>query len=91
VNTIRRKAKVPLDVGGTRLYLDAVLRPLWPTMPAMALYNRTLDLQARYRCGRYECPIIAAAIDAGCRRLGTEVLPHGQRIERLRMEDPFID
>mgnify|MGYP005849357887 CR=1 FL=1 len=91
LNTIRRKAEVPLDVEGTRRYLDAVLRPLWQVMPTMGLYNRALDLQTRYRHGFYDSMIIAAAIGAGCRRLYTEDLQHGQRIEQLRIENPFID
>ncbi len=40
LNTIRRKAEVPLDVEGTRRYLNAVLRPLWRVMPGVDLYNR---------------------------------------------------
>jgi len=33
--------------------------------------------------------VVAAALEAGCRRLLTEDLQHGQRIEGLRIENPF--
>ncbi len=89
LNTIRRKADVPLDVADSRRYLEAVLRPLWQVMPDMELYHRTLDLQERYRFGFYDSMIVAAAIGAGCRYLYTEDLQHGQRVDRLRIENPF--
>lgn len=90
LNTIRRKAKVPLDVEGSRRYLEAVLRPLWQVMPNTELYHRTLDIHERYRLGFYDSMIVAAAIGAGCRQLYTEDLQHGQRIERLQIENPFL-
>jgi predicted nucleic acid-binding protein len=34
-------------------------------------------------------PIVAAALEAGCSRLLTEDLQHGQRIDGLTVEDPF--
>ena len=41
---------------------------------------------------RYEFAIgliVAAALEAGCKRLLSEDLQHGQRIEGLRIENPF--
>ena len=35
--------------------------------------------------------IIAAALDAGCTRLYTEDLQDGQRVEGLKIENPFED
>jgi predicted nucleic acid-binding protein len=32
---------------------------------------------------------VAAALEAGCTRLLSEDLQHGQRIEGLRIENPF--
>jgi predicted nucleic acid-binding protein len=34
--------------------------------------------------------IIAAALEASCSRLYSEDLQHGQRIERLTIENPFL-
>ena len=33
--------------------------------------------------------IVAAALQAGCRTLYTEDLPHGQRVETLNIINPF--
>jgi predicted nucleic acid-binding protein len=55
------------------------------------LYQRALDIQARYRYGFYDALIIAAALEAGCIRLYSEDLQHGQRIERLTIENPFLE
>jgi predicted nucleic acid-binding protein len=35
--------------------------------------------------------IIAAALEASCSRLYSEDLKHGQRIERLTIENPFLE
>ena len=57
--------------------------------PSQGLYHRALDIQARYRYGFYDALIIAAALDAGCTRLYSEDLQHGQRIDGLIIENPF--
>ncbi len=70
-------------------FLQQVLVPLWRISPSQALYDRALDLQARYRFGFYDALIIAAALDAGCTRLYSEALKDGQQIEGLTIENPF--
>jgi predicted nucleic acid-binding protein len=55
------------------------------------LYQRALDIQARYHYGFCDALIIAAALEAGCSRLYSEDLQHGQRIERLTIENPFLE
>ena len=70
-------------------FLQQVLVPLWRISPSQALYDRALDLQARYRFGFYDALIIAAALDAGCTRLYSEALQDGQQIEGLTIENPF--
>ena len=70
-------------------FLQQVLVPLWRISPSQALYDRALDLQARYRFGFYDALIIAAALDAGCTRLYSGALQDGQQIEGLTIENPF--
>ena len=41
--------------------------------------------------GFYDALIIATALDASCTRLYSEDLQHGQRIERLTIENPFLE
>lgn len=89
LNIIVRKLPVPATPDQARRFLDAVLVPMWRVMPSPGLYHRGLDIQARYRYGFYDALIIAAALDAGCTRLYSEDLQHGQRIEGLTIENPF--
>lgn len=89
LNTMLRKAETPLTAEQTRRYLETVLEPLFHVSASMSLYQRSLDIQARYRYGFYDALIIAAARDAGCSRLYSEDLQHGQRLEGLTIENPF--
>jgi len=89
LNTVLRKAEVPLGTDGARAYLETVLAPLFRVPASIALYHRGLDIQARYRYAFYDALIIAAALDAGCTRLYSEDLQHGQQIEGLTIENPF--
>ena len=90
LNTVLRKAEVKLDPLVARGYLETVLAPLVQVSPSTALYQRALDVQHRWRFSFYDSLIIAAALSAGCRRLLTEDIQHGQRIEGLTVENPFL-
>jgi predicted nucleic acid-binding protein len=90
LNTIRRKAEIPLDEADTRRYLQAVLFPLWMIMPSQSLYLRALDTQGRFGFGFYDSLIVSAALEAGCATLYSEDLQHGQRIDRLTVQNPFV-
>jgi predicted nucleic acid-binding protein len=90
LNTVLRKAAVTLDAQGARAYLDAVLLPLMKVSASAAIYQRALDIQGRWRFSFYDSLIVSAALSAGCTRLLTEDLQHGQRIETLSVENPFV-
>jgi predicted nucleic acid-binding protein len=89
LNTVLRKAEVPLDITGARSYLDHVLSPLVRVTSSMDLFHRALEIKDRYRYGFYDALIIAAALEAGCSRLLTEDLQDGQTIGSLSIENPF--
>jgi predicted nucleic acid-binding protein len=89
LNTALRKAQVALDLDSARSYLDTVLAPLLQVPASPALYHRALDVQARWRFSFYDSLIVAAALTAGCSRLLSEDLQHGQRIETLTIHNPF--
>jgi len=89
LNTVLRKAEIPLDAGGARDCLETVLAPLFRVPATLEVYQRSLDVQARHRYGFYDALVIAAALAAGCRRLYGEDLQDGQRIEGLTIENPF--
>lgn len=86
-----RKAHIPLDAERARDYLDTVLVPLWFILPSQSIYARAIALQARWRYSFYDSLVIASALEAGCKRLLTEDLQDGQRIETLVIENPFAE
>ena len=57
--------------------------------PSAQLY-RGLAIRARYQFSFYDSLIVAAARSAGCSRLLTEDLQHGQSVEGLTIENPFV-
>lgn len=91
LNTVLRKAEIPLDAGATRDYLDTVLAPLFQVPASLTLYHRALDLQARHKFSFYDSLIVAAALQGGCTRLYSEDLQHGQKIEGLTITNPFLE
>jgi predicted nucleic acid-binding protein len=53
-------------------------------------HERGLDIAQRYGFSLYDSTVVAAALEAGCRRLYSEDLQNGQIIEkRLRVLNPF--
>lgn len=90
LNTIRRKAEIPLGLAETQKYLQTVLFPLWTIMPSQRIYLRALSIQDDYRLSFYDALAVAAALDRGCSRLYSEDLQHGQRIEGLVIVNPFV-
>lgn len=90
LNVVTTKARVPLTSAQAHTYLDAVLAPLVEVGASTALCQRALDLRMRWQFSFYDALIVAAALTAGCRRLLTEDLQHGQQIETLSIENPFL-
>jgi predicted nucleic acid-binding protein len=91
LNTIVRKAQICLTKEQTTQYLEASLSPLLRIYPSIALYKRGLNIQSRYQFGYYDSLIVAAALEAGCKTLYSEDLQHGQRIEGLYVQNPFLE
>ena len=89
LNVLTRKLKPAMGREDARLALQNILAPLWRIQPSAALYSRALDLQERYKFSFYDSLIVAAALEGGCARLLSEDLQHGQRIEGLRISNPF--
>lgn len=89
LNTALRKAEVALDTDAARSYLDTVLIPLLQVPASAALYHRALDVRTRWQFSFYDSLIVAAALAAGCSRLVSEDLQHGQRIDSLTVHNPF--
>ena len=89
LNVMSRKAQVPLAADEIRNYLSGVLAPLIRVQSSLDLYHAAIDIHARYRFGFYDALVISAAIEAGCTRLYSEDMQHGQQIQKLTIENPF--
>ena len=59
-------------------------------MPSINLYQRGLALQSRYKLSYYDALIVAAALESGCKRLLSEDLQHGLKVEKLVITNPFL-
>ena len=91
LNVALRKAAIPLDREAARSYLETVLAPLFRVPATVDLYQRALDVQGRYRYSFYDSLIVAAALVAGCKRLYSEDLQHGQQIDALTIHNPYTN
>jgi predicted nucleic acid-binding protein len=88
-NTLRRK----FNVGWPRIgqIIDAILRISPNPLPvALETHRAALRICERYGYSIYDGLIIAAAKEAGCTTLYSEDLQHGQMVEGLRIENPFV-
>ena len=72
-------------------YLDRVLVPLLRVHSSTELLRKALGVQSRNRFALYDSLIVAAALEAKCSKLYTEDLRHGQIIDELRVENPFLN
>jgi predicted nucleic acid-binding protein len=89
LNVLSRKNALASGPSQTAEFLHRTLMPLCTVLPSEALYSKALSLQLRWRFSFYDSLIVAAALEAGCKRLLSEDMQHGQRIEGLRIENPF--
>lgn len=71
--------------------LQQVWWPMMKVMPSSALFEKSLEIKERYRFSFYDSLIIAAALLAGCKRLLSEDLQHGQVIDGLKIVNPFYE
>jgi predicted nucleic acid-binding protein len=90
LHALTRKARQVLPAVDAAELLDAVLVPLWTVQPSARLYGKALQVQAKQGFSFYDSLIVAAALEAGCKRLYSEDLQHGQRVGTLRIENPFL-
>ena len=91
LNTIVRKAEISLTEKQAEQYLIDSLSPLLRIYPTVSFYRHGLEIQNRYQFSFYDSLIVAAALEAGCKTLYSEDLQHGQKIEQLTIQNPFIE
>lgn len=83
----RRKLKLPWPQVQTLLETVSAVCDVVPL--TLSVHRQALSLSQRLGYGIYDAAIVAAALEAGCDRLLTEDLQHGQRIEGLGVCNPF--
>jgi predicted nucleic acid-binding protein len=88
-NVAFRRFVQPMNVAEAEQYLITVFRPLLAIHSSPALYVEALRIGEKYHFSWYDSLIVAAALEAECSLLYSEDLQHGQKIEDLRIEDPF--
>lgn len=89
LNVVTGRFKSGISDADYEHLLAGILRPLWQVQPSVAIFSRSLAVQRRYRFSFHDSLVVGAALEAGCKRLLTEDLQHGQKIEGLRIENPF--
>jgi predicted nucleic acid-binding protein len=89
-NLAFRRFQHPMNVAEAEPYLITVFRPLLAVHSSPALYVEAMRIAERYRWSWYDCIIIAAALQSQCGVLYSEDLQHGQEIETLAIENPFL-
>jgi predicted nucleic acid-binding protein len=88
-NTCFRKLRMNWDETSNALTLVQELC-LSPISLTLAIHKEGVRLARRYGFSFYDSLIVAAAMDAGCATLLTEDLQHGQMVEGMRIENPFL-
>ncbi len=91
INALTRKLKPPLSDEDARQLLEDVLVPLWKVSPSPELYRRALGVRSRHKLSWYDALIVAAAVEGGCRRVLSEDLQHGLKIETVKIINPFFE
>jgi predicted nucleic acid-binding protein len=71
-----------------RAFIDD-LRPLSTGTSGLVIIDRARQVEDQSNYHWYDCLIVAAAIEAGCRYLLTEDLDHGRSFNALTVINPF--
>ena len=90
LNILTSKGKEPISLTDAKIFLDNVLLPLVKPLDLSLLYDTALATKEKYKFSFYDALIISAALQLGCHTLYTEDLQHGQKIEGLKIINPFL-
>jgi predicted nucleic acid-binding protein len=90
LHVLRRKFQTVVSMPDTIEFLRGVMAPFWRVQPSAGLYTSALQIQERLGFSFYDALIVAAALEAGCQRLISEDLQHGQKINGLVIHNPFL-
>lgn len=89
-NVATKKFKLPMHILAAKEYLEKVFMQLNVVYPCYDFISTGLDIYTTTRYSFYDSLIISAALKSSCSVLLTEDMQHGQKIQNLRIENPFL-
>lgn len=89
-NIAAHKFAIAMSLAQCEEYLSTVFRPLLAIHSSQALFSEALRLNRRHSLSWYDSLIVAAALEADCSFLYSEDLHHGQRFDKLTVQNPFL-
>ena len=89
-NVAFRRFPQPMSISEAEQYLTTVLRPLLAVHSSPALYFEALRIAEKYKVSWYDSLVLAAAVEGGCEKLYSEDFQNGQKVESLKIENPFV-
>ncbi len=90
-NVATKKFESPMAVLEAKDYMDKVFKLLNVIHPNYDIISQGLDVSAITQYSFYDSLIISAAQEAECKVLYSEDFQHGQMIQKLKIENPFLD
>ena len=90
LNVATRKFVSPMRQEDAKMYLEKVLNPLCQVFPNLELYQIALDIQKESGYSFYDSLILSGAILGGCTILYSEDLTDGQKVDQLKIINPYI-
>ncbi|MCG8603819.1 PIN domain-containing protein [bacterium] len=91
MNVATLKFETPLSIPDCQRYLTSVLEPLCEVFTSIGLYHQALELEDRWQYSFYDALVIASALQINCKVLYSTHLPHGQKIQKLTLRNPFLE
>ena len=90
-NVARKKFATCLSASDCQAFIDAAMQPLMRVASSTELVHTAMNLQDELKYSFYDCPMLAAALEAGADTLYTEDLQHRQLVHgTLRIVNPFL-
>jgi len=90
INVALRKFAIPISHKDCLEFLHYALDPLCVLHSSTQIYFKAIDIADGWRYSFYDSMIIAAALQLECDVLYSEDLQHGQKIQDLKIINPFL-
>ena len=91
LNIATRRATPAFSATEAIKYLNGVLWPLCRHQPSQAFYEHALQIKEMTGFAFYDSLIVTAAVQLGCRRLMSEDMQHGRKVQDVTILNPFVE